>query len=752
MDLTLNIKVEQDDDARRRLNDVEKAVKGVEDAGKGTETQTVLLAKALSGQSAEAEKVTKSSAALTAQSQQLTGAMGGMTAATGLSATALAAWTAGAFALVAGATAVVGVLGVSAKHFFEHSAAMKDNHKALADLEKGWDKFQMTVGGAIVGEDFSIVRPVKALNFALSLSGSIIAANINNTKEWFSLLGQLNSALPAFLRSDSLALLGSLFRGALPVAPNTMSGQGLEMWQNFVPGATGYAFQTNTPGSTGADSAMQMFEEAQRDLAKAAKEAARTAKMIREFWEGVSPGVDIGLSGTLPGFTGVSPDVSRWLSIVAGMPTFQTGAFVGQHINVGMAGGGIYGPPTSLPGATGIGPGAISQPFWHTGFGSSGQVGGNLANVILQAIMGGGSITRGLGSFAGAGIGSSIATALTSGGGIAIGGLAGGALNALLPGIGALLGPALSGLFGKLFGPTDYELRVRQLNEDRQSANQMLATPGLERQWNMLGGNMPFNFAYLQGQAFHDPTAVQGHLDAMLEKTQRLNDAMQRYGISWEDLGEQAKQAHIDTMAEQLILDFEILTKAGADVDFVIEKMGDSVNDFIQSAVRTGSEVPLAMKPLIDRMIELGLLTDESGEAFESAEEAGVTYAKTMTQNFQDLTEAIKHLARALGHDIPDAIDKIPRDVDIDINYRENGRTGGGGGGRDDGGGRDEVPPEAFRGNRGAIVVPAPKLGTVVVDLRGSVIANDAAMDAFVTKIDRALMQRAGAFTRLRTH
>jgi hypothetical protein len=158
------------------------------------------------------------------------------------------------------------------------------------------------------------------------------------------------------------------------------------------------------------------------------------------------------------------------------------------------------------------------------------------------------------------------------------------------------------------------------------------------------------------------------------------------------------------------------------------------------------------MKPMIDRMIELGLLTDESGEAFESAEEAGVTYAKTMTQNFQDLTEAIKHLARALGHDIPDAIDKIPRDVDIDINYRENGRTGGGGGGRDDGGGRDEVPPEAFRGNRGAIVVPAPKLGTVVVDLRGSVIANDAAMDAFVTKIDRALMQRAGAFTRLRTH
>ncbi len=138
---------------------------------------------------------------------------------------------------------------------------------------------------------------------------------------------------------------------------------------------------------------------------------------------------------------------------------------------------------------------------------------------------------------------------------------------------------------------------------------------------------------------------------------------MQRYGITWGELGDTAQQSHIDQMAKTLIEDFEVLNLAGADTTLVITKMGDSVEEFVQSALRTGSEVPAAMKPMLEKMIDMGLLTDESGEAFESLEDTGLTFAKTMTQGFDSIAGAINRLALALGY-IPPKIDSIGRSAE----------------------------------------------------------------------------------------
>jgi hypothetical protein len=128
---------------------------------------------------------------------------------------------------------------------------------------------------------------------------------------------------------------------------------------------------------------------------------------------------------------------------------------------------------------------------------------------------------------------------------------------------------------------------------------------------------------------------------------------MDRYGISWEQLGEKAKQSQINQMAEQFILDFQVLTQAGADVNFVIEKMSGSVNEFVQTAIRTGTEVPFAMQPMLQKMLEMGLLTDASGAAL--ADLSSITFAESMTQGFGRVVEAINHLTRALGYDLPNA-------------------------------------------------------------------------------------------------
>jgi hypothetical protein len=111
--------------------------------------------------------------------------------------------------------------------------------------------------------------------------------------------------------------------------------------------------------------------------------------------------------------------------------------------------------------------------------------------------------------------------------------------------------------------------------------------------------------------------------------------------------------------------------------------MGGSVQTFIDAALRTGSEVPAGMQPMIEKMIEMGLLTDENGQAFTSLEDTGLTFAKTMTEGFDSIVTAIGHLAKALGYDIPEAIDKIPKEVEIDINYTERGKPGSGPGSGD---------------------------------------------------------------------
>jgi hypothetical protein len=81
-------------------------------------------------------------------------------------------------------------------------------------------------------------------------------------------------------------------------------------------------------------------------------------------------------------------------------------------------------------------------------------------------------------------------------------------------------------------------------------------------------------------------------------------------------------------------------------VNFVVEKMGTSINEFLNTAIRTGTEVPIGMQPLVNKMAEMGTLTADLGQ---------ITWAESMTQGFNKVAEAINHLAQALGFQLPAA-------------------------------------------------------------------------------------------------
>ncbi len=657
MALDLNLIITADaSQAKRALSDVESGIRKVEGAARTTSdpinkvtTSVEKLAKAETNlndiaanglpvwfnQTRAKSDALIASDKLIAKETVLTGTLGSVTTATGLSTSALVLYAGAAGAAVIGATAVGAILASSTVHYFKHAEATRDSRDALAELAQGWESFQMMVGGAVLGQGFSIVRPVEALNVALIYTGALISARIQEARTFLNTLQSIAGALPG----------GNILRNMMGIGDATFSSPNTRV---ATTGGQVPFLPEDLDMLAGGPARFMARQLAQQ----------RAAEQARRFYGGsLGPGW-MGMPGSLPGSQVGLPQF-YWPGSV-GMPGMLPGTPVlpGGPGSITGFGGGFLGGGFDgyLPGTTGVmGAQYGRRPGFLSGaFGGAAGFGGGLASTILQAVTGGGSMVQGVGSYIGGGLGGMLGKSL---GGM-VGGIGGGALNAILPGIGSLLGPALGWLGNKMFGPTDYELRSRQLGQDRTSANAMLNTPGLRSQWDMLGGAMPFDFDFLKTQAHHDPTRVSGYLDDMVAKTDRLNEAMQRYGITWEELGDKAQQSQIDQMATTLIQDFEILTLAGADVNFVIEKMGSSVQDFIQAAIRTGSEVPAGMQPMIEKMIEMGLLTDENGEAFTSLEDTGLTFAQTMTQGFQSISDAIEHLAEALGY-VPEKLDAI---------------------------------------------------------------------------------------------
>jgi hypothetical protein len=98
-------------------------------------------------------------------------------------------------------------------------------------------------------------------------------------------------------------------------------------------------------------------------------------------------------------------------------------------------------------------------------------------------------------------------------------------------------------------------------------------------------------------------------------------------------------------------------------------------------ALRTGMEVPAAMRPILQSLADQGVLTDENGDLLRDLSK--IPFAETMTQGFDRIVKKIEELLEKLGL-TKDAINNLP-DADVNINYRDNRPPGlGENGGRPD--------------------------------------------------------------------
>lgn len=238
-------------------------------------------------------------------------------------------------------------------------------------------------------------------------------------------------------------------------------------------------------------------------------------------------------------------------------------------------------------------------------------------------------------------------------------------LGSIIPGIGGVLGSLIgplvgkiSSAIGKLFGNNE----EKKINPIRQAfvdaaggldeLNKKAAAAGVTLK-AMLDAKNPEQYK----KAIDDlNAALQFQDDAMA----KLDETVKKYGFTLEELGPALQRQNLDKQAQELYQDFKVLTGAGINVDTVIGRMGESINDFVHDALKTGQEIPAAMAPMLQRMVEMGQLTDENGNVITDLGQAGIHFSETMTQGFQKIVDAVQKLTDAITRGLGTAIANIP--------------------------------------------------------------------------------------------
>ncbi len=155
-------------------------------------------------------------------------------------------------------------------------------------------------------------------------------------------------------------------------------------------------------------------------------------------------------------------------------------------------------------------------------------------------------------------------------------------------------------------------------------------------------------------------TDTQGLFDSLTEEAQKAyRDAggiVTKTGALFEELSAKEQKAYLD---------------AGGKLTEVTTGMRQDIQDLVTKSLQLGLTLPETVRPLIERMIEAGLLTDEFGTKL--IDTGRLQWHKPLTESLDDLTRALDDLTTALG-EIPGAIEKIGATqvpgITIDVGYR----------------------------------------------------------------------------------
>jgi hypothetical protein len=152
------------------------------------------------------------------------------------------------------------------------------------------------------------------------------------------------------------------------------------------------------------------------------------------------------------------------------------------------------------------------------------------------------------------------------------------------------------------------------------------------------------------------------------EAMKLLDETAQKYGLTLAEMGPKYAQGKLDEQFLVLLQDQKVLAAGGVALDLILQKQATSFQELVNQAIKTGATIPAAMKPALERMLELGLLTDASGQKLTSLE--GLTFAETLEAQFSTLITTIEKLAAAISGKLGTAISNIPAPAPVHIPIR----------------------------------------------------------------------------------
>ena len=271
-----------------------------------------------------------------------------------------------------------------------------------------------------------------------------------------------------------------------------------------------------------------------------------------------------------------------------------------------------------------------------------------LPGVILAAIQGGGDIGKSIGASLGGDIATSLGETLTKSLTGALGSTIAGSIGGLMGPLGALAGSAIGGLVDSLFGPGEAE-KVNDMRDaffDAQGgfvafSESMAAVSDADWAKKIFDAKTieEFNALVLESQGLM-------HMKSVADE--KLQAAVDKYGFSIEELGPKWAAQELEKMAGGLLEEYELLVASGIDQGIVLDKMGEGMSDYVNTALAAGQSVPESMRKMIEAAIANGEILDENGEAFASVEEAGITFAQSMTESMMSVVESVQMLVNAL--------------------------------------------------------------------------------------------------------
>jgi hypothetical protein len=326
-------------------------------------------------------------------------------------------------------------------------------------------------------------------------------------------------------------------------------------------------------------------------------------------------------------------------------------------------------------------PGYNKRDLFGQGF--SGAM-GNLSQTILQAFQGGGDVGKSIGSLFGGQIGTSLMGTSTKGvfeSGFGkmlqesfLGKKVGGMVASFIPGIGALLGPALGKLFSSIgniganntkkdresfakesgfesldnlysklrslgtegeklaniglnvIGKKDRAANEKWMKDVTAFFDRLEKVPGkvneLSQALGKFGGAIPKQLDPLLDSILADKNldpALRRQLEGMRKPSwQAAQDFASSVGINLGALGPGFNQSRLADQAFSLKRGIDLLSRfAGSDQNAILRDMADEFSALAQDAKKNNVALPRAVQAFLRQIDEMGLLLDENGDRLD---------------------------------------------------------------------------------------------------------------------------------------